>query len=50
MTEELIKRAEEMGIDAEDLIVTAMSSKDPQGGLSLDLPSLGNIWLRPRID
>ncbi|MFP3261208.1 MAG: superfamily I DNA and RNA helicase and helicaseubunit, partial [Sulfolobus sp.] len=35
--EELIKRAEEMGIDVEDLIITAMSRKDPQEGIKLRL-------------
>ena len=37
MMEELIKRAEEMGIDAEDLIITAMSRKDPKEGIKLRL-------------
>jgi hypothetical protein len=29
--EELIKKAEEKGIDVEDLIISAMSKEDPQG-------------------
>jgi hypothetical protein len=37
MMEELIKRAEEMRIDVEDLIITAMSRKDPQEGIKLRL-------------
>lgn len=37
MMEELIKKAEEMGIDVEDLIITAMSRKDPQEGIKLRL-------------
>ena len=37
MMEELIKRAEEMGIEAEDLIITGMSRKDPQEGIKLRL-------------
>jgi len=37
MMEELIKRAEEMGIEAEDLIITGTSRKDPQEGIKLRL-------------
>ncbi len=37
MMEELVKKAEEMGIDVEDLIITAMSRKDPQEGIKLRL-------------
>ncbi|AEE94603.1 PaREP1 domain protein [Acidianus hospitalis W1] len=35
--EELIKKAEEKGIDVEDLIISAMSKEDPQGGIKLRL-------------
>jgi len=35
--EELVKKAEEMGIDVEDLIITALSRKDPQEGIKLRL-------------
>lgn len=37
MMEELVKKAEEMGIDVEDLIITALSRKDPQEGIKLRL-------------
>jgi len=35
--DELIKKAEEKGIDVEDLIISAMSKEDPQGGIKLRL-------------
>jgi PaREP1/PaREP8 domain containing family protein len=35
--EELVKRARELGIDVEDLIITATSRSDPSNGLRLRL-------------
>jgi PaREP1/PaREP8 domain containing family protein len=39
--EELVKRASELDIDIEDLIITAISRSDPSNGLRLSLSWLG---------
>jgi len=46
--EELVKRARELGIDVEDLIITAISRRDPSNGLRLRLELARRYLNEPR--